>query len=160
MGGGRLDGYNQWETISQGTPSLRTEILLNIDPLYTAVRNLRDDPWAESTCFNVSMRAAIRVGDWKLITGGAGNGSWIPPTESGIAALHPERRNGRSVQLYNVHVDPYERMDYSHERPDIAEELLQRLGHYYRTSVPPNFPQQEVRSADPANYGGVWSPWA
>ena len=40
-----LDGMNVWQTISDGTPSPRTEIVYNVEPF----------------------RAAIRQGDWKLI---------------------------------------------------------------------------------------------
>jgi arylsulfatase A-like enzyme len=40
-----LDGVNVWETISQGKPSPRTEIVYNVEPF----------------------RAALRQGDWKLI---------------------------------------------------------------------------------------------
>ncbi len=40
-----LDGVNIWNTISQGSPSPRTEIIYNIEPF----------------------RAAVRQGDWKLV---------------------------------------------------------------------------------------------
>src|SRR5215472_1073111 len=40
-----LDGANVWDTIAQGKPSPRTEIVYNIEPF----------------------RAALRQGDWKLI---------------------------------------------------------------------------------------------
>ncbi len=40
-----LDGVNVWDTIAQGTPSPRSEIVYNVEPF----------------------RAAIRQGDWKLV---------------------------------------------------------------------------------------------
>jgi arylsulfatase A-like enzyme len=40
-----LDGVNVWETIAQGKPSPRTEIVYNVEPF----------------------RAAVRQGDWKLV---------------------------------------------------------------------------------------------
>ncbi|XP_006818339.1 arylsulfatase B-like [Saccoglossus kowalevskii] len=158
MGTKPLDGYNQWETISQGTPSVRDEVLLTIDPLIAKAHHFKDDPYADNDSFNVLIRAAIRVGDWKLITGPPGNGSWGTPVEFGFKYLHPPKRT-HSVQLYNVVADPNERNDYSHDRPDIVRFLLARIGHYYNTSVPVLDPSQEILLADPARHGGVWSPW-
>jgi hypothetical protein len=40
-----LDGMNMWSTLSEGTPSPRTEVVYNIEPF----------------------RAAVRQGDWKLV---------------------------------------------------------------------------------------------
>ncbi|XP_071809782.1 arylsulfatase I-like [Asterias amurensis] len=66
-----LDGYNMWTTISQGLPSPRTEILHNIDPFgghgYPFPYSLHNN-----FTFTQTMRAAIRVGDWKLMTGPVG----------------------------------------------------------------------------------------
>ncbi|XP_002733615.1 arylsulfatase B-like [Saccoglossus kowalevskii] len=158
MGNKRLDGYNQWDTISQETPSLRNEILLTINPLKRKPNHFVDDPYADTDSFDILMRAAIRVGDWKLITGPTGNGSWVTPAEFGFNSLHPEERT-HSVELYNVIADPNERHDYSRDRPDIVGALLDRIGHYYKTSVPVLNPPQEVTRADPALHGGAWSPW-
>ncbi|XP_070542676.1 arylsulfatase B-like [Ptychodera flava] len=159
IGGRKLDGYNQWETISQGAPSVRQEMLLHIDPLYTAVKNVKDDIYSDNPYFNISMRAAIRVCDWKLITGAPGNASWMAPSESGMDSVHPEKTPGKAVQLYNIAQDPYEKYNLAEAKPDIVIELLWRLRQYYNSSVPPNFPQQDVKHANPALFGGVWSPW-
>lgn len=71
-----LDGFDQWATISENAPSPRKELLHNIDPLYSP----SGSPIYPNT-FDSSVRAAIRVGDYKLITGNPGKGSWIPPPE-------------------------------------------------------------------------------
>ncbi|CAB4041909.1 Arylsulfatase B [Paramuricea clavata] len=66
-----LDGFNIWETINTGKPSPRTEILHNIDP------------GRVSWFYNWSAQAALRVGDWKLLTGFQSRHSqWIPPPNS------------------------------------------------------------------------------
>ena len=69
-----LDGYNQWETISKNTASPRTELLHNIDILYKGKGN---DAYPDSG-WDTRTRAALRMGDWKLVTGDPGNSSWIP----------------------------------------------------------------------------------
>ncbi|KAJ0057469.1 hypothetical protein NL108_009186, partial [Boleophthalmus pectinirostris] len=75
-----LDGFNVWNTISEGHASPRLELLHNIDPLFgdpspckymnyfihTTVDS--GNSWAHSG-FNVSIHAAIRWSNWKLLTG-------------------------------------------------------------------------------------------
>ncbi|KAK7474508.1 hypothetical protein BaRGS_00034262, partial [Batillaria attramentaria] len=81
-----LDGFDQWDTISQNAPSPRKELLHNIDILYA--RNGR--PVYPHT-FDTSVRAAIRVGDYKLITGNPDyDGRPVgPPTPTPTALPRP-----------------------------------------------------------------------
>ncbi len=67
----QLDGYNQWNTISTNSSSPRKELLHNIDPLYPLSGALR-----YKGTFDHRYRAAIRVGDWKLITGAPGENNF------------------------------------------------------------------------------------
>lgn len=68
-----------------GTKSPRKELLHNIDPLYPVPDH--EYEWSEETTvmynrymqllkksanFNQSMHAALRVGDWKILTGNPG----------------------------------------------------------------------------------------
>ena len=63
-----LDGMNVWETISSGKESPRKELLHNVDPVHP--------------------RAAIRVGDFKLLTGYPCRGAdeeccgWVPAPDT------------------------------------------------------------------------------
>ena len=51
----------------KGCESPRQELLHNIDPIY----DLHGNKTADSK-FDVRVRAALRVGDWKIITGDPG----------------------------------------------------------------------------------------
>ena len=61
-----------------GSKSPRTEILHNIDPLMVLPNSVTDTPGfyddglVHNARFNKSVRAAVRVGDWKLLTGDPG----------------------------------------------------------------------------------------
>ncbi|XP_034093701.1 arylsulfatase I [Gymnodraco acuticeps] len=161
-----LDSHDVWETISKGWPSPRTEILFNIDP----VSRKPGEPYDKALVLNgfgiwdTAVRAAIRVGDWKLLTGNVGDGDWIPPH---ALPGGPERwqklekhRNvvGKSVWLFNVTSDPYERSDLAEVHPEVVKHLLTRLAEYNLTAVMPRNPPDDPM-ADPELHGGVWSPW-
>ena len=142
-----LDGYNQWDTISHGAPSPRTEILHNINP-GISVANVTNQ-----------FRAAIRVGDLKLIIGHAGNGSWIPPPNMPCPGLcHDPIIAHYGTWLFNITADPEERNDLSSEHPEKVAELMSRLEVYNRTAVPVCYPPPDPQ-ANPALHGNAWVPW-
>ncbi|XP_067466688.1 arylsulfatase I [Thunnus thynnus] len=161
-----LDGHDVWGTISEGLPCPRTEILFNIDP----VSRRPGEPYYMALVLNgfgiwdTAVRAAIRAGDWKLLTGNVGDGDWIPPQ---ALPGGPERwqrlekrRNklGKSVWLFNLSSDPYERFDMAEARPEVVKHLLIRLAEYNQTAVMARNPPDDPM-AYPELHGGVWSPW-
>ncbi|XP_064207898.1 arylsulfatase I-like [Anguilla rostrata] len=157
-----LDGYDVWPALSEGRESPRREILHNIDPLHVRA-NLGS--WRDGFgIWDTAVQAAIRVGDWKLLTGDPGHGDWVPPQ---MLANFPgnwwnlERGAGprNSVWLFNVTGDPYERHDLSRQRPDVVKELLARLAHHNRTAVAVRYPDADPRASPDLN-GGAWGPWA
>ncbi|XP_077472302.1 arylsulfatase I-like isoform X2 [Stigmatopora argus] len=139
-----------------------------------SVANAADSPSpaGETAVWDTSIQAAIRVGDWKLLTGDPGHGEWVPPqvlpTLSGrwwnLERAFPSLQHGpnaeaaKSVWLFNISADPYERHDLSRTRPDVVRQLLTRLAHYNRTAVPVYFPPDDPR-AHPDRHGGAWVPW-
>lgn len=135
-----IDGVSQWESLVNGGTSPRTEFVYNID--------------------EINQNAAIRVGDWKLIQGSAGNrNGWYPPPqlsnfvmESKDFLAWPE-----NYSLFNINEDPLEMQDVASLYPDLLASLKTRLEEWKATLVPANFPPDEPL-ADPENYGGVWSP--
>eukprot|EP00057_Strongylocentrotus_purpuratus_P032679 XP_788463.2 PREDICTED: arylsulfatase B isoform X2 [Strongylocentrotus purpuratus] len=167
-----LDSYNMWNSITKGTPSPRKELLHNIDPYIRA-----DHPFGygydEETDmiyplsglypkmaaeFSTDMRAAIRVGEWKLLTGFPGRSGWYPPPEWNIHPIDPVEAANKVTWLFNITADPCEKNDLSYQHPEVVTELVGRLEAYYKTSVPVRFPNQTVK-ADPALHHGVWGPW-
>ncbi|CAL8277223.1 unnamed protein product [Lota lota] len=181
-----LDGFDVWPTLSEGKASPRHEILHNIDPLHTPHAPMtfdpdpkgnlpsRRDPLAQHI-WDTSVQAAIRVGDWKLLTGDPGHGDWVPPqmlsslpgpwwtlertyTSSSSSSSTSKTAGHQNIWLFNISGDPYERWDVSAQRPDVVRALLERLAFYNRTAVPVFYPPDDPR-ADPALHGGAWVPW-
>ncbi|XP_036407512.1 arylsulfatase J [Megalops cyprinoides] len=158
-----LDGYDVWEAISEGLPSPRQDILHNIDPIYTKAKN--GSLKAGHGVWNTAVQAAIRVGDWKLLTGIPGYSDWVPPQTFSSLLLanrwHNERvrwDRGKSLWLFNITADPYERVDLSRRYPHVVKKLLLRLAEYNKTAVPVRYPAKDSRS-NPQLHGGVWGPW-
>jgi len=148
-----LDGFDVWQSISNGDPSPRTELLHNIDPLETRGSRLN------ISNFDNRVAAAIRVGNWKLITGGQRFGSWFsPPEDTDLQTVPNPDPKSKNIWLFDISNDPYETTDLFESNPDKAVELLDKLAEYDATAVPPHFPPIDLR-CDPANFGGAWRPW-
>ncbi|XP_008323911.2 arylsulfatase B-like [Cynoglossus semilaevis] len=161
-----LDGFNMWPTISYGVASPRLELLHNIDPLYTndlpcpgmSYQPLASgDSWANSD-FNVSIHAAIRSSNWKLLTGDPGCGKWFPrPGDSGSDWNQTSNDPVKPVKLFDIIKDPEERNDLSDQFPSVVDNLLGRLYQYQKTASPIIYPRDDPR-CDPS-LQGAWGPW-
>ncbi|XP_071348435.1 arylsulfatase I-like [Trachinotus anak] len=125
-------------------------------------------PQSSQPVWDTSVQAAIRVGDWKLLTGDPGHGDWVPPqvlpTLPGRwwnlerTLLSRKSSAHKNIWLFNITGDPYERQDLSDQRPDVVQQLLARLVYYNQTAVPVYFPPDDPR-ANPSEHGGAWVPW-
>ncbi|XP_046580308.1 arylsulfatase J-like [Haliotis rubra] len=111
--------------------------------------------------FDTRIRAAIRVGDWKLITGSpgflppsSGNDSWIPPPHLSKETVVDKDDKEKNLWLF----DPNEHNDLSASQPGIVKKLLDRLEYYQKTGIPPRYPDPDPK-CDPKLHGGVWGPW-
>ncbi|RUS76368.1 hypothetical protein EGW08_015874 [Elysia chlorotica] len=169
------DGVSQWQSlVSLATPSNREEVVYNLD--------LSWDP--------IQGRAAIRVGDYKLIAGYPGLYSeWYPLPDSaschvsqddlaahaslervagmGGGVFGGDTRSWRGTDfdatapsfyyLFNLKDDPEERRNLYSSEPDVVRRLASRLDAHRARYVQPNFPVPSPQ-ADPALYGGVWTP--
>ncbi|KAK3780894.1 hypothetical protein RRG08_052051 [Elysia crispata] len=153
-----LDGFNQWPTITgRDVPTARPYLLHNIDILYGKHgKKLYPHTW------DTRVRAAIRVGDLKLITGQPDNGSWVkPPGDQslphGDVILSKDDKN-KNVWLFNITADPTEHHDLSEKFPEHVRHMLDMILAINGTAVPPNYPRPDPAS-NPALHGGVWGPW-
>ena len=171
-----LDGFDQWNTITSNHASPRTETLLNIDPLFMPMYIKRNGNKSQVRMgFDTAVHAGIRVGNWKLLTGEQGDDRWIMPPESqnGMSEIenyeyielnkngnYPgyQRYGAKSVQLFNIKYDPYEKVEVSDLYPEVVNQLLTKLAKYNTTAVPVSFPPDDHR-ADPKLHGGFWQPW-
>ncbi|XP_061427349.1 arylsulfatase I [Lethenteron reissneri] len=174
-----LDGHDVWRALSEGAPSPRTEILHNIDPLYNRARG--GSRAAGHGLWNTGVQAALRQGDWKILTGDPGYGDWVPPQTwpafrgswwaleraapawssgggGGVGGGRGGVAEPQTLWLFNLSADPFERYDVSARHPDVVRHLLGRLAEYARGAVPVRFPADDSR-AHPALQGGVWGPW-
>jgi len=150
-----LDGFDQWNAISNNAHA-RHELLHNIDIL--SPRNGK--PLFNDT-FDTSIKAAIRLGDWKLVTGYGGQRSRYAPPEN--SALHDElethsHTDSQNVYLYNIKDDPEERNDMSQNHPQRIRTMLDLLLKYNATAVNPIYPADE-HNKNLAYRTGVWGPW-
>ena len=153
-----IDGVDQWDTLSNGSPSARDEFVYNIDK------------------FPVGLSSALRQGDMKLVWGLPGNmnNGWYPVPDSNDAlpdlydSEYPDSEadldllNGLSdqlgeanvgVHLFNVTADPEERQDLAFALPDVVQRMQDRIRELMADLVPADYPAQ-VDEGYP--YDGRW----
>ncbi|XP_077994914.1 arylsulfatase I-like [Glandiceps talaboti] len=161
---GNLDGFNLWDTLSQGIPSPRTEILHNIDP--------------------ISNTAALRVGGYKIVIGEDAGGhydGWYKPDEIYEEKFRSKRNASMKSKLtidcgpkpvnasenckpaekpclFDIERDPCEYVNLADKYPDVLQMLLSKLQSYNSTAVPPMHPGLDP-AANPAIHNGAWVPW-
>ena len=145
-----LDGYNMWPMITTNSETPRKEILINLDPPRPGFVG----------------QAAIRVGDWKLITGRP-NCSFAPAHKGSMCPDGWVHLDG-SIELppytpsltwlFNLTADPNERNNVADKYPEIVKQLKERIEYYNSTHIAQiNVPIDP--KSNPANFGGIWTPW-
>ena len=152
----KIDGQDQWPMIGEGKQSPRNQILHNID-IWEPLKGTM----LYNNTFDTRVRAALRVGDYKIITGNPGYAAWTPPPNSESnppSVLKDNVPETKNLWLFNIHYDPSEAIDLSGTMPDKVQEMLGILAKYNATSVPPMYPTSDTR-CDPKLRGNFWGPW-
>ncbi|RUS76955.1 hypothetical protein EGW08_015275 [Elysia chlorotica] len=149
-----LDGVDQWQAINEGKAGNRRVLLHNIDTLHK-----RRGVAQFNMTFDTSIRAALRVGDLKLITGDPDHGNWLPPPESDVKKTKDwDSKGTKNLWLFNITADPYERADLSFQRRADVMRMLAILKDFQESAVEPRFPNLDPR-AFPTGGGAAWGPW-
>ncbi len=137
-----VDGHDLWDALSQQQPSPRTEVLLNINPR-------RDGQMS-------TPKAAIRVGDWKLVfeywEEGA-QGFDAPMLFSFAAGANANnistRSRSRSLPAPGGYSgDVGETTNLAAKHPDVVQALKAKLDGYAAAMVPPYVPWPPFQGAD------------
>ncbi|XP_066948452.1 arylsulfatase I-like [Macrobrachium rosenbergii] len=156
LAGGRVpentDGFDQWEALTSGTTAPRTSFVYNID------NSLGPDNTTQ-------IKAALRKGDYKMIVGNPGDGSWTLPPEGldtedilyGYNTLGNDNPSTAGIRLFNVIDDPEERSNIAELHYDIVEDMMADLLSELLRLVPADLPPNDP-SSNPKYFGGAWSP--
>ncbi|PIK54063.1 putative arylsulfatase B [Apostichopus japonicus] len=159
----KLDGYNIWDSIRSFKPSPRKMILHEINRKRYGVNWTRKEraEWGNlnKLPFNATIRAALRDGKWKLITGKAGNHNRPVPLESHvIRRKRPRGEHRGAIRLYDISQDPGEKHNVALENKRKVKKMLQKLRQYQKEAKKALEGQLDERS-DPSLHGGAWMPW-
>nr|KAG5711161.1 hypothetical protein BaRGS_004805 [Batillaria attramentaria] len=122
------DGLNHWHDLREGRDTgPRTEVVYNVDDVFKDHLHT----------------GAIRDGQYKLIHGPVDFGE-----ETRDVSMHS--------QLYDLHSDPWEKVDLGREKPEVTQRLLSRIKELRKTLVKGVDAERDPKS-DPANFDGSWS---
>ena len=87
------------------------------------------------------MRAAIRKGDWKLMTGHHKMQKCVqPPEATNLQEIGQPHTGNKRILLFNVKDDPSETNEVSDQHPDIVNDMLADLAEYQATAEKVHFP--------------------
>ena len=137
----KFDGVSQWDSITNGKSSPRSEIPINI---IWGGRNF----------------TSIISNDMKLIVGlfdGVYDGYW---TISPYKRLPPPHDVHHFTRLFNLTEDPLEQNNIVERFPDIVRNLRERISFYVNGS---SYSEPQPNDVDPASlprlHNGVWAPF-
>ncbi|XP_077862241.1 arylsulfatase B-like [Saccoglossus kowalevskii] len=135
-----LYGVCQWDMIRGLSQSPRNDVLIALDTTDKTHVNGMNHFWNNG--FDITTRAALKMGKWKLLTGNnRARSSWMKPPKFHHPAVEITEDNfdrQRMVRLYDLAVDPFETTDVSESKENrgIVKEMLGKLEEYANRAVP------------------------
>ena len=148
----KSDSYNMWQALTQNEPSPRDEILIQLIPPRGEV--------GKKTLSYYGGEAALRSGDWKLITG-------VPTCDDDECpygwvyldgSIEEPPSNPSDIWLFNITADPNERNNLAEAFPEVVSRLMERIEYYNSTHIYQQDPPFDMMSR-PSLFGGIWTPW-
>ena len=74
------------------------------------------------------------------------------------SSIEPPPPTPSLTWLFNITADPNERNNVADTYPDVVKQLKKKIEYYNSTHIVQyNLPIDP--KCDPANFGGVWTPW-
>ena len=123
-----FDGYDIWPSLSQASPSPRTEVLYNVNPIASGQAG-----WP---------KAGLRVGPYKVLSwgytiAGIGGGNTTGPCHVCAGAPDAPAEFSSGPVLFNLDEDPSESNNVARQHPGVLAKLLARLKVLALESVEP-----------------------
>ncbi|MCL4137019.1 UNVERIFIED_CONTAM: hypothetical protein GTU68_063855 [Idotea baltica] len=168
------DSIDQWEAIARNKTSPRREMIYNIDEKKSGIQAgirvgnyklLVGDPGPGDWTFPPEIRNVHtndpfppkiyqKEDNNETYEGDCGFSNLML---GGFETAEELMKSPFRFQLFNVKVDPQERVNLAESKPDILMTLVRRLQTYRDRWVNPHNPPSDSK-ANPKLWGGVWSP--
>lgn len=178
---GKLDGVNQWETITENMKSARSEILYNIESVFgfsaimsdgwklvNGSENIKNADWFGSSGEN----AELSFKDYIEEVLNSETAKSLPKlskseieemfknstVECGELTSSEKCNPLKSPCLFDIVNDPCEMNNLAKSHPERVEILLSKLSHHINQMVPSRRKPSDARS-DPKYHNSTWTWW-
>lgn len=175
-----LDGIDQWQVISESLPSIRKEVLYNIENVLS-FSSVMNDGW-KLVNGSENLKNSVWLGDFKTESN-ISIAEYVDKVQESDAAKSLPQLTSQDIKnsqinstvkcnskkinkcnpieapcLFNIIEDPCERNNLARERPDKVKFLLSRLS-YHITEIKPSLRQPVDPKCDPRFYNFQWTWW-
>ncbi|GFR02792.1 arylsulfatase B [Trichonephila clavata] len=184
---GDINGQSIWDALVNNSPSPRTEILHNINPIYNVSSLRRGDlklitgnlttgleTWSGKTVLE-DMDKPQSMDEWVFKNGGKTldilnkMAMYLPRTAdtwrkgsevkcNGVPETANECKPLDAPCLYNITADPCEMNNIANLYPEVVQSMLNSIKDYEKQAVNPQFQDQDPHG-DPMCHGFAYVPW-
>jgi arylsulfatase A-like enzyme len=137
-----IDWYPTFVNLAGGSLQTLNQLPLDGRDVWPMLTVGAESPHDAILCIQSPRRAAIRMGDWKLIQA-------TPENEANASAEKANRKNAgqknknkaarspaEAIELYNLAADPGEAKNLASEQPDRVNVLKARLAEFLKDAAP------------------------